>query len=199
MRHHMTGKCRQQGAVLVVGLIMLLLLTLIGVAGMRDTLLQEKMTGASRDRGMALQAAETALRAAETQLRAATALTMTNSNGLYGCAIVGNSLRRTDNATCNNVVTSGTALSETAFWQLSSSWSGNKAATYTGMGTADGLNASPQYIIEKLPAAYSKVFGSSNSGVSGGAAVTDYRITARAVGATADSVVILQTTFRRLD
>jgi Tfp pilus assembly protein PilX len=53
----------QRGAALIVGLIMLLLLTLIGVAGMRDTLLQEKMAGNMRDREIALQAAESALRA----------------------------------------------------------------------------------------------------------------------------------------
>jgi type IV pilus assembly protein PilX len=65
----------QRGAALIVGLIMLLLLTLIGVAGMRDTLLQEKMAGNMRDREIALQAAESALRAAEAQLG--------NSQSLY--------------------------------------------------------------------------------------------------------------------
>lgn len=56
---------RQKGAVLIVALIMLLLLTIIGVAGMQDTNLQEKMAGNLRDHNLALQAAEAGLRHAE--------------------------------------------------------------------------------------------------------------------------------------
>ncbi len=55
----------QAGVVLVVGLIMLLLLTLIGVTGSQVTNLEEKMAGNSRDYNLAFQAAESALRAGE--------------------------------------------------------------------------------------------------------------------------------------
>ena len=48
---------KQQGAVLLVALIMLLLLTVIGVAAMRDTNLQERMAGNMRDHALAFQAA----------------------------------------------------------------------------------------------------------------------------------------------
>ena len=56
---------RQNGAVLIVSLIMLLLLTLIGVTAMQTNGLEEKMAGNMLDRNIALQAAESALRDAE--------------------------------------------------------------------------------------------------------------------------------------
>lgn len=55
----------QRGAILVVALIMLLLVTIIGIASMRDTSLQERMAGNLRDRELALQSAEAALRRGE--------------------------------------------------------------------------------------------------------------------------------------
>jgi type IV pilus assembly protein PilX len=56
---------RQSGAVLVVSLIMLLVMTLIGVTAMRSTTMEEKMAGNSRDHAVAFQAAESALRQGE--------------------------------------------------------------------------------------------------------------------------------------
>jgi type IV pilus assembly protein PilX len=56
----------QRGAILIVALIMLLLLTIIGLSSMRGTSLQESMTGNMRDSNLSLQAAEAALRKGET-------------------------------------------------------------------------------------------------------------------------------------
>lgn len=53
---------RQQGSALIVGLVLLLVITLIAVTGMRNTILQERMTGNMLDRNLAFQAAEAALR-----------------------------------------------------------------------------------------------------------------------------------------
>ena len=50
---------------LIVGLVILGLLTMLALSSMRDTTMQEKMAGASRDSGLAFQAAESALRDAE--------------------------------------------------------------------------------------------------------------------------------------
>lgn len=62
---------RQRGAVLIVSLIFLLLMTLIGVTSMQSTTLQERMAGNTRDRNLALQAAEAALRGGETWIAVA--------------------------------------------------------------------------------------------------------------------------------
>ena len=55
----------QRGATLIIALIFLLLMTLIGVTSMQSTTLQERMAGNTRDRNLALQAAEAALRQGE--------------------------------------------------------------------------------------------------------------------------------------
>lgn len=66
--NQLASKRSERGAVLLVSLIMLLLLTIIGVAAMRDTNLQERMAGNMRDRNLAFQAAEAGLRFAEQQI-----------------------------------------------------------------------------------------------------------------------------------
>ncbi|WGL18194.1 PilX N-terminal domain-containing pilus assembly protein [Microbulbifer bruguierae] len=56
---------KQQGAVLVISLIVLLILTMIGMSAARTVLLQEKMTFASRDAKVALEVAEAVVKQAE--------------------------------------------------------------------------------------------------------------------------------------
>jgi type IV pilus assembly protein PilX len=68
----------QRGVALVVALILLLLVTMIGLAGMRGTTLQERMTSNLYDRELAFQAAESALRAAETAIIADNTAFQTN-------------------------------------------------------------------------------------------------------------------------
>ncbi len=64
---------RQKGAVLLVSLIFLILLTIIGVTAMQTTTLQERMAGNTRDLNLAFQASEAALRGGEAWLPANTA------------------------------------------------------------------------------------------------------------------------------
>lgn len=52
---------RQRGATLVTVMILLLVMTLLGVASVRSTLLQERMSAATYDRNLAFQAAESGL------------------------------------------------------------------------------------------------------------------------------------------
>lgn len=59
---------RQRGAVLLVSLIMLLLLTVIGTAAINISSTDTKMTANARDRQIAFQSAETGLVAAEDHL-----------------------------------------------------------------------------------------------------------------------------------
>lgn len=56
---------RQRGAVLVVALIFLLVMTMLIMASVRGTVLQERMAGNIYDRSLAFQAAEAALREGE--------------------------------------------------------------------------------------------------------------------------------------
>ncbi len=74
----------QRGAVLIVSLLILLILTVIGVSSMQSSTLEEKMASNSRDRNIGFQSAETAMREAETYIESlVTTGGFTNANGLY--------------------------------------------------------------------------------------------------------------------
>ncbi|MEX6501654.1 pilus assembly PilX family protein [Pseudomonas zhanjiangensis] len=63
------GKQKQEGAVLLICLVMLLVLTMIGISSMSNSTLQERMAGGARDYNQAFQAAEAALRVGEAHVR----------------------------------------------------------------------------------------------------------------------------------
>lgn len=60
----------QRGVALVVVLVLLLIMTLLGLASLRGTLLEERMSANLFDRSLSFQAAEAALREAEQVLAA---------------------------------------------------------------------------------------------------------------------------------
>ena len=62
------GSRSQRGAVLVVSLIVLLVLTILAVSMSQTARLQERMTGNMRDSDLAFQSAEAALRGAESKI-----------------------------------------------------------------------------------------------------------------------------------
>src|SRR3546814_12468600 len=64
MQKHM-----QNGSALIISLVFLLILTMIGIASIQDSTLQERMAGNERDKNLAFQAAEAALRVGEDHLR----------------------------------------------------------------------------------------------------------------------------------
>lgn len=203
--HTYRSFAHQRGAALIVGLIMLLLLTLIGVAGMRDTLLQQKMVANAKDREMALQAGESALQAAAVSLTGITKPSMTNSAGLYDVSTASPSLlERTG--------------SEVEFWNQwggANKWDSSNSVAYN-LSLA-GLAAAPRYVIEKIPldgfdSASGGGSGSSGDILTAGDIVGEpasvagggfdgavYRVTVRAVGSTPYAVVMLQSIVRRVD
>jgi type IV pilus assembly protein PilX len=77
------GRNRQQGAVLVIAMLILIVMTLIGVSSMNSSLLEERMARNARDMNTALQAAEAALVDAETYLDQPVIDTFGNAEGLY--------------------------------------------------------------------------------------------------------------------
>lgn len=61
---------RQRGVALVVALVLLLVVTVLGLASMRGTSLQERMSANMYDRSLAFQRSEAALRVAEDAITA---------------------------------------------------------------------------------------------------------------------------------
>jgi type IV pilus assembly protein PilX len=63
MRTHQSSPVqRQRGAVLIVSLLFLVVLTILGITAMQGTTLEHRMAGNTRDYAVAMQAAEAALR-----------------------------------------------------------------------------------------------------------------------------------------
>src|SRR5437016_12493959 len=71
------GSKGERGVALIVGLVILAVLSLIGVAAFSITTQEERMAGNSRDRIRAFEAAEFALRGCENFVR-------TNGIGVFG-------------------------------------------------------------------------------------------------------------------
>jgi len=74
MNRNPTNPRRQQGFSLFASLILLVVVTLVALAGMRSVAMESRMNASSYDRNLAFQAAETGLREAEARAGVATAV-----------------------------------------------------------------------------------------------------------------------------
>ena len=75
----------QRGVALVVALILLVVITLVGLAAVSGTIMQQKMSSNFYDRDVAFQAAEAALRQAQVAIGAATSGAAAPA-GFYDCS-----------------------------------------------------------------------------------------------------------------
>ena len=80
------GARAQRGVALVVSLVLLILVTLIGLAAVRGTTMQQRMTANFYDRSIAFQSAEAALAAGATALEAGTTNIRNCGQGGSACA-----------------------------------------------------------------------------------------------------------------
>jgi type IV pilus assembly protein PilX len=146
---------RQRGVALIISLIMLVLMTLVGMAGIRMINSEERMVSQSFDRAVAFQTAEAALREIEIQVDAArptpapsTACTM---SGINVCGVIANGTPRWISTTFNE-------------------WADATTVVHT-----TGMSITPQYFVEYLgdtfPCSLDTVAASN---------CRRYRITARA-------------------
>jgi type IV pilus assembly protein PilX len=87
---------QQSGAILVISLLMLLVLTVLGVVMMQTTRMQERMAGNTRDLSAALQGSEAAVRYAEQQLAAYTSRPDTDSTSSCGSTTAANTVCATN-------------------------------------------------------------------------------------------------------
>jgi len=81
----MASNRKQQGAVLIMSMVFLLIMTMLGVSAFNSTTMEEKMSANMRDRMVALQAAEVALEAGQEYMDSISAVSNfgDGSNGLY--------------------------------------------------------------------------------------------------------------------
>lgn len=167
---------RQRGAAMVVALIMLLVLTLLATASARMTILEERMTGNTQDRGVAFQAAEAALRAGEdlAQLPVLPDFAV-NAGGLYQPA----------------------DPDQTPLW-LAVNWADAGAISlYDGLADAPGSlsRATASFLVEEMP--WVATPGESLAADTSVDEGIFFRVTARGLGVSGIATVTLQSTFKR--
>lgn len=185
---------RQRGTVLVIGLILLLVVTLLGVSAMQTTVLQERMAGNLRQSNLALQSAEAALQAAlaylgslgnaPLPLSGAQATATTGNDHVWrACRIGGDDCGRLE------------ALLDA--WQ--SDWAGsanNRGTPYTalptGAGELPGAHQPHVYIESRyIPPA-------DVAAAAAGKGVHYYTVTAIGFGETDQARAIIQSTITRV-
>lgn len=167
----------QQGAALITALIILLVLTVLGISAMRNTSLQENITGNLRDHDLALQAAETALTDAEgnLSLASATNIPIAGGNLIVSGTTLGPIIQRDTLPPMNTTGHDYTV------------WDGTN--DIAASSTLQGLAANPTYIIEFEQAVIDNLDPESRAK---GRGRYYYRVTARGVGSSKNSVVLLQ-------
>lgn len=135
----------QSGATLIVALVLLVIVTLLGAAGMRGTTLEMKMIASSRDRAMAFEAAESTLKEVEQALIAnppalATLPTIFTANCTNGFCFDGEYLATDPYKSCR--IYRDEAADLTPFWARKGFWedAGKHGVNANVRVTHDGEN-----------------------------------------------------------
>ena len=184
------GARRQRGLSLVTTMVLMLATLGLGVAVMGVNAMEERMIGGTKDRDLALQAAEAALRDGEqdvaNNVSASTAFTDTCTSGLCTPPSQRDALGALASLPVDDA-------------RLGFDWTVDGMVRhygqYTGQPAFPSVAVQPRYVIEKFsylgtPAGESVVLGSEPVAPGVG-----YRITARGIGARPETVVVLQSIY----
>jgi type IV pilus assembly protein PilX len=202
----------QRGAVLVVALIFLILLTILAISASGRSLLQERMAGGLRNAQQAEMSAQTALRGAEWKLWTSTTRSIATGAGGISCG--------QDIFTDCYIYDPTNLVANVVNFRTKSGWvtagateykGYGDSVDYTSIGTGTGstgtgkLAHNPWYIIEDLgqvrPENVSGPLcesGTTGACPGGGETVRQrhiYRITARASGGSPNTVRVMESTF----
>lgn len=163
-------RSRQAGITLVISLILLLVMTILGVAAIRIVNTEERMAANTYDRSLAFQAAESTLKSVEDLIE------IQKPQPTSGCALVNNLM------SCAAPLPSSTPRwSDTSF----TSW---QDATTVGAGS---LAITPKYFVEYL----GDTFNCRPGDPSDPSNCKRYRVTARVGGSDGRASVMLQSIY----
>lgn len=173
----------QQGAALIVSLVILVVMTIIGLAAIRTSSMEEKMTANTRDQQIATQATEIAIRAAEAWIASQPIEPDVTDNG-------------SSNVWTKDIMLSNTALAD-SWWQQRDAawWNANGVQspsniTFTTNEAVVNVNR-PRYVIEYQQYVGDDLLVGTGSTTSGR---SYYRVTARGTGGSEQARVLLQST-----
>lgn len=161
-------KMPQQGVALVISLILLVIMTLVGLAGLRTVTLEEKMTANTYDRSLSFQSTESALREAEAIVAATVPTPVAGT-------------------TCAGGVCGAPAVTDTPRWEDTAFTGWQNASTVV----SGSISITPQYIIEYMGGTYPCTPGDSKDTLD----CKRYRITARSNAGDDRAVIILQSMY----
>lgn len=165
----------QRGAVLIVALVLLLVLTVLGTSTMLNTTMEERMAGNYRDYNAALEAAESALRTGEAGVSNTTVHASMAFDGTGGTYEV-------------------TAAS-TSVDPLGNNYGLSVPAAVLTYGGDLLVSAVPEYYVEKLPQitmpGSNLAIGTQNQPPK----IHYYRVTAKGYGISPNTEVVLQSTY----
>jgi len=181
------GRRHERGIAMVTVLMFLVIMTIIGMAAMRSSGLQERMSGNMRDQDVAFQAAENALREGEAWVNALVAMPTVSASGSGNCT-----------APCANTVWTLDAVEINAgnFTDHANIW--DAGVKNVRAGTIVGTeNTAPQYVIE-----YNRFISDPTSSLNIGQPGDEngrqlFRVTARGTGMTDDSRSVTQSTYAK--
>ena len=164
----------QSGVALMVSMVVLLLLTILMIAAIKVTTLEQKMAGNLYQDNIAFQAAESALREAEQYIDS-------GAVAFKPLKLSGAPFRATEGSSCVNGMCAETT-------PLQSSKFPNVSGTLKTSGTGiSNISKEPQYMIELV-----RVDPSTDSS----RVYATFRITTQAWGNDPNSLVALQSTYR---
>lgn len=176
------GAKRERGAVMIVGLVMVLLMTIVGMAAIRGSNLQEVMAGNMHERAIAFQAAEAGLRTAEqfSDDNTLDSLSFGGSNGLF------------------EDLSSDEDETPVADWS-DNDWSSDGQQVSFSI---DELSAQPRYVIEKVNVSEYSLRRMQGSGIGVGGTPTPtptfLRISSRGQDRTGQSDAVVQSIFTKM-
>lgn len=190
---------KQQGSVLMLGLIFLVILTLLGISNMEIGVMEEKMTSSFNDRNsLAFESAELALREGEKYLNGVAVGPFTDTvRGMHKMYPEGakSTFWQVTPTSSSAPACSGSGAVANFNWMQDGATNRCSSVQLPSTRKIPGTAEAPRYVIEELadvpkpgtPITAGKPKDSNKV----------YRITARGVGAQATTAVILQSTFKR--
>ena len=190
-RRNHAGRRAQRGMSLITSLLFMVAALILGVSMLSINVMQERMIGNTKDRELAMQAAEAGLRDAELDIslniRPATVFRDDCTAGL--CTPPS---QRTGVGFPSPLPAYDRAATPSFVWEA-----GDKTRTYGEITLAaayPGVARPPLYVIERLGALAAPAGGSVKLGAASAQGFA-YRITARGFGSRADTVVMLQSIY----